>query len=256
MTMGLSEGISPSPAPPLPVGPPSGAPMDEEGQPGPSGGPPRTPRDEDTCSEASSMSTDELMSPAEKLQAAINLKDEGNALFKEGQYEQALERYKAGVKHVKGSQDSDAIAVSVQLSSNSCMCCLKLERWQQAITAANQVLATEPKNPKALYRRAVAKSNLGELSDAKDDLMAVIAIDKANAEARKELQKIREKIQAAKAEDKKAYSGLFSRASGLYDDREEARERRKKEEEAERARKRAEWEKDMAARKGMHCLLL
>lgn len=31
----------------------------------------------------------------------------------------------------------------------------------------------------------------------------VIAIDKANAEARKELQKIREKIQAAKAEDKK-----------------------------------------------------
>lgn len=49
---------------------------------------------------------------------------------------------------------------------------------------------------------------------------------------------------------------MFSRASGLYDDREEARERRKKEEEAERARKRAEWEKDMAARKGMHCLLL
>lgn len=67
----------------------------------------------------------------------------------------------AGVKHVKGSQDSDAIAVSVQLSSNSCMCCLKLERWQQAITAANQVLATEPKNPKVRWnlRDVVANSH-------------------------------------------------------------------------------------------------
>ncbi|CDJ50392.1 hypothetical protein, conserved [Eimeria brunetti] len=63
----------------------------------------------------------------------------------------------------------------------------------------------------ALYRRALAKSSLGELSDAKDDLMAVIAIDKTNAEARKELLKIKEKIQAAKEEDKKRRGSLRNR---------------------------------------------
>ena len=54
----------------------------------------------------------------------------------------------AGVKHLKGATASEAIAVSVQLSSNSCMCCLKLQRWQQAIAAANEVLSKEPQNPK------------------------------------------------------------------------------------------------------------
>lgn len=149
MTMGLSEGISPSPAPPLPVGPPSGAPMDEEGQPGPSGGPPRTPRDEDTCSEASSMSTDELMSPAEKLQAAINLKDEGNALFKEGQYEQALERYKVRIgPHCCGCSNNpcfrcrncwfstlDATSLSLGLGKETGICWLEISA--QAETGAN-----------------------------------------------------------------------------------------------------------------------
>ena len=44
----------------------------------------------------------------------------------------------------------------------------------------------------------------------------VIAIDKANAEARKELQKIRGKIQAAKAEDKKVQTGaVHAYTSGL-----------------------------------------
>ncbi|CDI76839.1 Sperm-associated antigen 1, related [Eimeria acervulina] len=205
--MSLTEGITPGPSPPLPVGPPGGAGMGEEGTEGAPGGPPGAPsgapRDEDTCSDASSMSADELLTPEEHLKAAIDLKDEGNGLFKGGQYEEALAKYKAGVKHLKGATASEAIAVSVQLSSNSCMCCLKLQRWQQAIAAANEVLSKEPQNPKALYRRALAKSSLGELSDAKDDLMAVLAVDKTNAEARKEFMRVREKIQAAKAEDKK-----------------------------------------------------
>ncbi|XP_026190725.1 sperm-associated antigen 1A [Cyclospora cayetanensis] len=205
------ESSSGFPSPDL-VGPPGGA-LGEEGSPMEASGPPGGPHEEDTCSEVSSMSGDEPLSAEEKLAMAISLKDAGNALFKEGQYEQALQKYKEGGKRVKGSSSSEAIAVSVQLSSNSCMCCLKLEKWQEAVEAANGVLQKEPKNLKALYRRALAKSNLGSLSSARDDLMAVLAVDKANADARKELHKLREKIQAAKEGDKKVgFLGVHCRA--------------------------------------------
>ncbi|KAL8274431.1 hypothetical protein Esti_001591 [Eimeria stiedai] len=225
-------------------GPPEGF-MEADEAPSPSGG----PQDEDTCSESSFLSSDEALSAEETLAAAVSLKDAGNALFKEGKFSEALEKYQEGVKRLKRASGSEAIAVSVQLSSNSCMCCLKLERWQEAIETANKVLTKEPQNLKALYRRAIARGNLGRLQDAKDDLMEVLKVDRTNADARKELQRIKDKVQAAKAQDKKAYSGLFSRASGLYDDREAERERKKKEEEAEKARRRTEWEKEMQTRK-------
>ncbi|OEH75528.1 sperm-associated antigen related protein [Cyclospora cayetanensis] len=140
------ESSSGFPSPDL-VGPPGGA-LGEEGSPMEASGPPGGPHEEDTCSEVSSMSGDEPLSAEEKLAMAISLKDAGNALFKEGQYEQALQKYKEGGKRVKGSSSSEAIAVSVQLSSNSCMCCLKLEKWQEAVEAANGVLQKEPKNLK------------------------------------------------------------------------------------------------------------
>lgn len=241
----IPSGVSPSPDM---MGAPGGV-TPVEGGPSGGSGAPGGPQDDETCSEASFSSTEEPLSPEEKMAMAISLKDAGNKLFKEGNFSGALEKYKEGEKHLKKATGSEATAVSVQLSSNSCMCCLKLERWQQAIDAANRVLTTEPKNLKALYRRAIARSNLGYLSQAKEDLMAVIAVDSTNAEARKELAKLKEKILAAKAEDKKAYSGLFSRASGLYDDREAEREKKKKEEEAENARRKTEWQKEMEKRK-------
>ncbi|KAL8425262.1 hypothetical protein Efla_002328 [Eimeria flavescens] len=229
--------------------PEGGAPQGQVEADGASSPPSGAPQEEDTCSDSSFMSTDDPLSPEEAMAAAVSAKDAGNALFKEGKYDEALQKYKEGESRLKRATAPEAIAVSVQLSSNSCMCCVKLERWQQAIEAANKVLSKEPQNLKALYRRAVARSNLGKLQEAKDDLMAVLGVDRANADARKELQKVKEKIQAAKAEDKKAYSGLFSRASGLYDDREAEREKKKKEEEIEKARRRADWEAEMQARK-------
>ncbi|KAL8438415.1 hypothetical protein ACSSS7_000158 [Eimeria intestinalis] len=152
-------------------GAPPEEPMEADGAPTPSVGPP----DEETCSESSFVSSDEALSPEETLAAAVSLKDAGNALFKEGKFSEALDKYQEGAKRLKRASSSEAIAVYVQLNSNSCMCCLKLERWQQALEAANKVLEKEPQNLKALYRRAVARGNLGRLQDAKDDLMEVSA---------------------------------------------------------------------------------
>ena len=74
-----------------------GAPRGESGGDGaPSGGPgaPGDPQDEETCSEASFMSSDEPLSAEEKMALAVSLKDAGNSLFREGKFSEALVKYK------------------------------------------------------------------------------------------------------------------------------------------------------------------
>lgn len=53
---------------------------------------------------------------------------------------------------------------------------------------AHFVLPNSTPDPKALFRRGVARARLGSLEDAKADLLAVIKADPRNGGAKKELK--------------------------------------------------------------------
>jgi multidrug resistance efflux pump len=57
------------------------------------------------------------------------------------------------------------------------------------------------------------RRHAGALEEAKADLMAVLALDAANAAARKELAAVKDAVKAAKAKEKAAFGGIFGKVS-------------------------------------------
>lgn len=69
----------------------------------------------------------------------------GNKSYIEGQYLEACDEYKVGLKYARSN---------ASLLSNLAACHWKLGRWEKCIEICNQVLQIRPDNTKALLRRA------------------------------------------------------------------------------------------------------
>ena len=93
-------------------------------------------------------------------------KQEGNALFKQGGYRDAIQKY------------DDALTLDGENASaaqNQAMCYLKLEQHAEARAAADLVLwLTQGANPKAWFRRGCGALGLGDWTSAMFDLMEVL----------------------------------------------------------------------------------
>eukprot|EP01039_Chlorochromonas_danica_P005666 gene5666-6248_t len=118
---------------------------------------------------ASSAQLLQHLSSEEKLDWAIETKLEGNALYQEGRYEEAMGRYVqalaatnfhegggvgggggAGGGGGGGNVDSLVIPVLCNLAA----CSMRLGQWSKAILFCDQAIALRPFCLKALYRRA------------------------------------------------------------------------------------------------------
>ena len=82
---------------------------------------------------------------------------QGNDFFKQEKWGEAAEKYRAAAL-LGGPQP-------VYLS-NFAACLLKLEMWEVANSAASRALVYDPKHVKALYRRALARKELGRAKAA------------------------------------------------------------------------------------------
>merc|ERR1711976_60088 len=100
------------------------------------------------------------------------------------------------------------------------MAFLKEREWAEAIKCCNKVLAVEgeEQNTKALYRRGVASTNIGDFKDAKNDLMICYDADNSNKDVRKALATLKTKAAEAKKKEKATFGGIFGKAS-LYDEK-------------------------------------
>ena len=65
------------------------------------------------------------------------------------------------------------------------MCCPVVQDYESAVSDCALVLAQEPHNPKALYRRAAALLAQGSIAAAQADVQLVLQVDPANAQAHK-----------------------------------------------------------------------
>jgi len=162
------------------------------------------------------------MLPEEKVAKAQKLKAEGTALFMEKRFDEAAGVYEEAAKFIfdEGPEEQvphDDKELYTSCYSNAAMCYIKTKSWGDAITSCNTVLGYGD-NVKALYRRGLARLNMGTLKEAKADLMAAYKLDNKNKDVRKALAQLKEAQAEAKQKEKNAFGGMFGKVS-MYDDK-------------------------------------
>jgi len=117
----------------------------------------------------------------------------GNKLFKQGRYEKAVEHYSRAVDGGEG----DLVRVYL---NNRAAALLKLGKNAEAEKDCDRILAEEPGNVKALFRRGTARRGQGRAADALADFERCLKADSSNAEAKLNIQQISEDLKLAKQE--------------------------------------------------------
>ncbi|CAL9098374.1 unnamed protein product [Musa textilis] len=161
------------------------------------------------------------MNTAEKIEAAANKKEEGNALFKMGKYMRASKRYEKGSKFIEydssfsEEEKKQSKALKAICSLNNAACKLKLKDYKEAEKLCTKVLETESRNVKALYRRAQAYIQLADFDLAELDIKKALEIDPDNRDVKLEYKTLKEKMKEYNKKDAKFYGNIFAKMSKL-----------------------------------------
>jgi len=107
-------------------------------------------------------------------------KEAGNNLFGGDNYEKAIEWFTKAI-WIGTEINSTSDVVTVLYSNRSAAYC-KLKNWDNAIDDATEALKLKGDNFKALFRRAEARFELGQLEDAEKDITASLKIKSTPAQ--------------------------------------------------------------------------
>uniref|UniRef100_A0A8C1VBS7 RNA polymerase II-associated protein 3 n=1 Tax=Cyprinus carpio TaxID=7962 RepID=A0A8C1VBS7_CYPCA len=124
----------------------------------------------------------------QRKQEAVVQKDRGNAYFKEGKYEAAVECYSRGM---------EADGTNALLPANRAMAFLKLHRFSEAEQDCSAALALDAAYTKAFARRATARAALGRIREAKEDFEQVLKLEPGNKQAMSEIQKLSAELRSS-----------------------------------------------------------
>jgi len=111
------------------------------------------------------------------------LKTKGNQHVQKGEYKEASNCY---------SQCIALCADQVACYTNRALCYLKLNKPTDAECDCDQALSLQPTNPKALYRRALARKSLQQYKSSLQDLVELLKLEPKNTAAKKEMDVVKQ----------------------------------------------------------------
>jgi FK506-binding protein 4/5 len=161
------------------------------------------------------------METPEKLETAAKRKEDGNALFKAGNYARAAKRYEKAVKLIEydssfdDEQKKQAKALKISCNLNMAACKLKLKDYKEAVKLTTKVLELESTNIKALYRRVQAYIELLDLDYAQADIKKALDLDPNNKEVKLEYKRLKQKQIEQNKKEAKLYGNMFARLSKM-----------------------------------------
>ncbi|XP_020569692.1 RNA polymerase II-associated protein 3 isoform X2 [Oryzias latipes] len=126
-----------------------------------------------------------LLEEQRRQQEAVVHKDRGNAYFKEGRYEAAVECYTKGM---------EADCMNVLLPANRAMAFLKLERFKEAEEDCSRAISLDNTYSKAFARRGTARAALRKPLEAKQDFERLLELEPGNKQALNELQRLQREL--------------------------------------------------------------
>ncbi|KAL9650045.1 hypothetical protein ABK040_003163 [Willaertia magna] len=171
-----------------------------------------------------------------KVEYARKLKDEGNELFKQGNYKKAIQKYKYVFLYVTGLNSNLMSVMSNNMSGNASsseekkelsevdqlqltanlnisQCYLKLENHERALEFAQKALNFDPNNLKGRLRRGLSYLALKDIDRAQEDLdfcSKQIPNDPLVKQGYKKLDLLK---QDYKQKEKKMMKGIFGNYS-------------------------------------------
>ncbi|KAE8056096.1 hypothetical protein FH972_012892 [Carpinus fangiana] len=122
------------------------------------------------------------------LAQANDAKSEGNKLFGDGLYEEAISHYDLAL------QVAPDMPSSVELRSicysNRAVCFLKLGKYEETIKECTKALELNPTYMKALTRRGEAHEKLEHYEEAIADMKKILELDPSNDQAKRTIRRL------------------------------------------------------------------
>ncbi len=155
---------------------------------------------------------------AERLRLATSNKEEGVALYKDGNLQPAIARWTRALEHTtkfidltpEDAPEIDALRLSLHL--NIAMVLLRVggeAALRRAVEATTEALSIEAANSKALYRRASAHHALKQHELAKADLAAAEAAEPGDKAVAALARAVDAALAAEKNKEKAVYGKMF-----------------------------------------------
>lgn len=151
------------------------------------------------------------MAEDEKRAVLPTLREDGNALYKQGLHKEAAEKYASALGVLEGLMlryrpgDEEYIDLErskVPLLLNFAQCKYQLQDYYPVIEHTTEVLKKDPDNVKAYYRRAKAHEKVWNVDEAKADLQRAAELEPALADAvAKDLRAIDEAVKRKRKEE-------------------------------------------------------
>ena len=145
------------------------------------------------------------------------LKEDGNCAIKYNiseaskLYESSIRLTDNLVKEYSPNPELEILkSIKSSCNLNLALCYFRLKRFADAVTATDKVLDTSPQNEKALYRKALALSELHNHEQSVECLNTLIEIYPNNTEAVRELSRIQSLSAAHDKKEAKLFSNLFN----------------------------------------------
>ncbi|NWI66998.1 TOM34 protein, partial [Todus mexicanus] len=114
------------------------------------------------------------------MERARTLKEEGNELVKKGNHKKAVEKYSESLK----------LNQECATYTNRALCYLTLKQYKEAVQDCTEALRLDPKNVKALYRRAQALKELKDYKSSIADIKSLLKTEPKNTAALRLLQEL------------------------------------------------------------------
>jgi len=187
----------------------------------------------------------------EKIVKSEQIKEEGNQIYAKGTWSDAVDKYEEAAtlvyycystdpgwrKNNRGIDDDVLVLVDdpgsteedakrqkklrLTCALNIAACKLQLQKYEEAIAACDYTLELDPKNVKALYRRAEArvrpsKATAYDHDQGIKDLAKAQALDSKNTTVSKLLNDLRADRKVQRTKDKGTFEGMFGRGE-IYD---------------------------------------
>lgn len=157
------------------------------------------------------------------LKIATDCKGYGNAAFKAGDWNTALDKYSKALRYIneepelEGAPEGTKAAldqVRISVNSNSALMHIKLSQWQDARAAASSALEvagiSDSDKTKALFRRGQASLKLKDEESAQKDLAAAHTLAPADGAILRELNQVKATLKARREKEKKTYQKFFT----------------------------------------------